>query len=139
MTVSPMPGRLMLAILNVRGSYLSDCEDSADDDAVTDTLQWWIAKPTAWRIRTYALDRDIHTHFLTTSPNLEQLAIGWTWKHYGDIVRRLNVFPVADATDRGAVEAMFREAHLAPHFDLAPNFLFWKPEDARYRTQSTPA
>jgi hypothetical protein len=58
-----MKGTLLLTILNIQSSCARDLEETVvDASCVPDTLQWWIGSEEAWRIRTYALDHDIHTY-----------------------------------------------------------------------------
>jgi hypothetical protein len=70
-----MRGTLVLAILSIQSSYARDVEQSLDTpDDVPDTLQWWVSPQGSWRIKTYALDHDIHTHDVGSHTDLVRLA-----------------------------------------------------------------
>lgn len=78
-----MRGTLLLAVLNIQSSYSRNIEESFDGSSgVPDTLQWWITPESAWRIKTYALDHDIHTHSVAAQPDFIELARSNNRKHY---------------------------------------------------------
>lgn len=135
-----MDGTLLLAILSIRSSYARNIEETLGEGDVPDTLQWWISPLASWRIRTYAIDHDIHTHTLSgPHSNLLELARAQTLKHYGDIIIAQHEIEFADCTDQELVESALRKAGLTPHLEVAPGrFAFWKPDDARYHSQSVP-
>ncbi|HTO63681.1 MAG TPA: hypothetical protein VMM15_20775 [Bradyrhizobium sp.] len=136
-----MQGTLVLAILTVRSSYARQIEERLVDHAdVPDTLQWWIAAGGSWRIRTYAIDHDIHTHQVDGDPTrLLTLASEGNRKHYGDVLAAEHVLHFADSHDWSDVDAKFRAIGLAPRLEIAADrFAFWKPDDARYATKSRP-
>jgi hypothetical protein len=135
-----MQGILFLAILSVRTSYTRDTEEPAQENQPADTVQWWISPAGTWRIRTYALDHDIHTHSIADTCDLLELARDTTLKHYSDVLRQQHEIVLNDTTDHAATSSEFRAAGLDPTgVEIAPDrFLFWRPDDARYRSQSTP-
>lgn len=134
-----MRGTLILAILSVRSSYARGVEESATDDQVSDTLQWWVGSSTSWRIKTYVLDHDIHTHDVGSRADMVQLAEANNLKHYGDIIKAQHVLDFADCADSAEVQRVLGGVNLAPRLEVAAGrFAFWKPDDARYWTQSTP-
>ena len=136
-----MRGTLLLTILSTSSSYARQIEEPVHAPSdVPDTLQWWIAEHESWRIRTYALDHDIHTHALGPGiANLLELARTQTLKHFGDIIHARHEIEFVDCTDQVAVEKILREVGLAARLEVAPSrFAFWKPDDARYHSQSTP-
>jgi hypothetical protein len=51
---------LVLAILTTESSYAQNVERAAT--AVPDTIQFWLTPEKQWRIRTYAIDHDIHVY-----------------------------------------------------------------------------
>src|SRR5216684_2122170 len=53
---------LVLALLTVESSYTQNIERPASK--TPDTLQFWIAPDGTWRIKTYAIDEDVHIHRL---------------------------------------------------------------------------
>jgi len=135
-----MQGKLLVAVLTVRGSYLRELEEPALPGEPPDTLQWWISASGCWRIRTYALDHDIHTHSVSGGvEEIENLARANTEKHYGDVLAALHAIDIADATATDATAAALAASDLGPNFDVAAGrFMFWRPDDARYRSQSDP-
>jgi hypothetical protein len=135
-----MHGTLVLIILTVQSSYLRDLTQSVlTDTDVPDTIQWWIGHENSWRIRTYALDHDIHTHLVETTDNVAQFALSSAREHYGDVLSAQHVIQLTDVLDSQATEAAFAAAGLSPRLEVASGrFAFWKPDDARYFTQSEP-
>lgn len=135
-----MQGTLVLIILTVQSSYLREVEEPlGDDSGAPDTIQWWIAPAGSWRIRTYAIDHDIHTHFIGSADNLEELALKNARKHYGDVIQAHHVIELADCLDGNKTAQAFRAAGLEPRLEIAAGrFAFWKPDDEDYRTQSHP-
>ncbi len=134
-----MQGTLVLAILNVRSSYIAETEEAIGDGEVPDTLQWWLGDQ-AWRIKTFAVDHDIHTYSCgPNKPGLLELAQQNNAKHYGDVIAEQHVLEFEDCTNAENVAAVLARVGLADRLEVAsPNFAFWKPDDARYRSQSTP-
>ena len=49
---------LVLAILSIQSSYLEDKEIPAE--RIPDTVQFWYSPGITWRVKTYAIDHDIH-------------------------------------------------------------------------------
>lgn len=136
-----MGGSLVVAVLTVKSSYLREVAEYLDDATdIPDTLQWWITSHCAWRIRTFALDHDIHTHSVERGgPDLVAVANANNLKHYGDIIGAQHVMEFQDCTDLKEVRMAFKEVGLAPRLEVADGrFAFWKPDEARYHTQSQP-
>ena len=134
-----MQGTLVLAILNVRSSYITETEEAIRDGEVPDTLQWWLGDQ-AWRIKTFAVDHDIHTYSCgPNKPELLELAQQNNLKHYGDVIAAQHVLKFPECANAESVASVLAKAGLANRLEVAaPNFAFWKPDDARYRTQSKP-
>jgi hypothetical protein len=136
-----MQGTLLLATLTVRGSYGRDIELPLTSEAdVPDTLQWWIAAAGAWRIRTYAIDHDIHVHQIGgTAADILTLARQNNRDHYGDVIKAEYAVSFADCRNQDEVQAEFRRVGLEPRLEIAPDrFAFWRPDDAKYSTKSEP-
>lgn len=138
-----MRGILLLAILAVKSSYVRNVEEElSGPDDIPDTVQWWITAEGAWRIKTFALDHDIHTHAVrgTPQPNLLEIARANTEKHYGDAIAQHLELHFEDCTDAQATRAILADAGLEPRIEIAADqrFAFWKPDEARYRSQSAP-
>jgi hypothetical protein len=137
-----MRGILLLSILNIKGSYSRNIDLPLEDDQdIPDTVQWWFGNGGCWRIKTFALDHDIHTYRIRgSSQTTLELAKNNNLKHYGDITRAQYEIYFADCTNRAEVEAEFAQIGLPPILEIAPGkFAFWKPDDAVYATKSKPA
>jgi hypothetical protein len=91
----------VLAVLNVKSSYSQEVEeplDSASD--IPDTVQWWITAECDWRIKTFALDHDIHLYSIDKSGHdLVELAQANNLKHYGNVVDSQHVLEFRACTD----------------------------------------
>ncbi len=75
---------LIVALLSTESSYKSEVERPAT--AVEDTVQFSIAaKP--WRVRTYAIDHDIHVYAIGAELEAES-AEAHIDKHYGHILKK---------------------------------------------------
>lgn len=136
-----MRGVLLLAVLSVKSSYLRNLEVPLQDlRDVPDTLQWWFGEGGCWRIRTYALDHDIHTYEIGKSPQTTlELALENNQRHYGNIIAAQHEIHFADCNNRLEVEAEFARIGLVPRIEIAPDrFVFWEPDDGAYSTKSTP-
>ena len=135
-----MQGTLVLTILTVQSSYLREIEvPLGNDSGPPDTIQWWIASTGSWRIRTYAIDHDIHTHFVGNADNFEELALRNAQEHYGDVIQSQHIVELTDFVDENETARAFRAAGLEPRVEIAVGrFAFWKPDEGRYHTQSQP-
>jgi hypothetical protein len=135
-----MRGILLLAVLSVKSSYSREEEiplENADD--IPDTLQWWFGEGGCWRIRTYALDHDVHAYQIGNSlQTTVELAKKNNQDNYGDVIAAQHVIHFVDCSNRGELEAEFGRIGLVPRlqFDLS-QFVFWKPDDAVYLTKSS--
>jgi hypothetical protein len=136
-----MRGILVLAILSIKSNYPLELEFPLEDEAdVPDTLQWWFGDGGCWRIRTYAMDHDIHVHKIGESPQTTlNLAIENNLKHYGDVIKVQRVIRFVNCAERPELEAKFQQVGLIPRIQIDPGgFAFWKPDEAEYSTKSTP-
>ena len=81
-------GTLLLAILRIKSSYSRNIELRLEEtDGVPDTVQWWFDNNGCYRIRTYALDHDIHVWDIGHSPKATlELARTNNSKHYADVI-----------------------------------------------------
>jgi hypothetical protein len=134
-----MRGTLVITILTIRSSYLRGFDESVRDGDVADTIQWWIVPGDSWRIRTYAIDHDIHTQSIGSGDGLQELALANAQKHYGDVIRSHHIVELADCLDPNETARAFEAVGLEPRIEVATGrFAFWKPDNARYQTQSEP-
>lgn len=133
-----MNGTLLVAILSVRSSYLRNVEGPVTANDAPDTVQWWLGSGGTWRIKTFALDHDIHTHAASHSLTVDQ-ARDNTRRQYGDVIQQLAQVPITNVDDEVATVGALEKAGLAPIFEVASDhFMFWKPDRARYFSQSAP-
>jgi len=136
-----MRGTLLLALLSVRSSYLRGIETAVDNaDEVPDTLQWWFGDGGWWRIRTYALDHDIHAYQIANSLQTAlELAKKNNRDHYGDIIQSHHLIHFVDCANPAEVDAEFGRIGLVPRVEIViAQFAFWKPDEAEYSTKSNP-
>lgn len=136
-----MRGILLLALLSVKSSYSREIETALENtDDVPDTLQWWFGDGGCWRLRTYALDHDIHAHQVANSLQTTlELAKKNNHDNYGDIVKSQYLVHFVNCTNQAELEAEFGRIGLVPRVEIvAGQFAFWKPDEAAYSTKSTP-
>jgi hypothetical protein len=132
---------LLVAVLTIQSSYLKNIELPVEDTIqAPDTVQWWIAPTETWRIRTFAIDHDIHTYRIgTDDPEYENVARVNTLKHYGDVISKMQSFEFADCTVGEREYKAFKDAGFSPTFDVeGKRFIFWNPDSRTYRTISKP-
>ncbi len=136
-----MRGRLVLAVLSIKSSYSREIETALDGaNDIPDTLQWWFGEGGCWRIRTYAMDHDIHAYKIANSLQTTlELARKNNQDHYGDIIQTQHVFHFVDCTNEAEVEAEFGRIGLLPRLEIdADRFAYWAPDGGEYSTKSTP-
>jgi len=128
---------LVLALLATESSYKSAIERPAG--RLADTVQFWLGSQGPWRIRTYAIDHDIHIHSLGTAPVEPDFAQAHITKHFGDALDRQHVLSFADPADAEAVRRVLDQHGLSGTLEVAPaGFAFYNPDGNKYRTQSEP-
>jgi len=135
-----MRGVLLLAILSVKSSYSQAIETALENtNDIPDTLQWWFGDGGCWRIRTYAMDHDIHAYEIADSLQTTlELAKKNNHDNYGDIIKAQHRIHFVDCTSAAEVEAEFDRIGLVPRLEVQERFAFWKPDNADYWTQSSP-
>jgi hypothetical protein len=136
--VSETGGSLVIGVLTVESSYKDGIERPRA--AVPDTVQWWITGDHAWRIKTFAIDHDIHIHDIRGTPGqLVKLANDNTKKHYGDVLEKLVTIEIPARATEASINAALKQHGLRPNAEVGgPGWVFWRPDDAEYRTQSRP-
>jgi hypothetical protein len=128
---------LIIFFLSVQSSYSSNTEVSATPTSF-DTVQFYAANGSAWRIKTYAQDEDVNIWSIGSNVNdIVTLAKENTMKHYGDVLAERYVIET-----NGGLEGVRRELSrrgLDVHLELAPSgAVFWSPVGTRYRSKSVP-
>jgi hypothetical protein len=99
-------------------------------------------KNVAWRIKTFAIDHDIHVHSIDSKKKSDadtvDLFVQNTKKHYGDIIDSLKVIKFDDLAKTELVEQVFKSNGLAPNLEIYEEFAFWNPDNQEYISQSAP-
>ncbi len=106
-----------------------------------DTVQWLITEDQVWRIKTFAIDQDVHTYIIAekTDPSFDyaSLAHGNTENHYGDVIEETLTIKSDDGTE--GLKAALIENGLQPHLNIGSSgVIFWSPEGTHYSTKSSP-
>src|SRR4051812_39670867 len=103
---------LVLALLTTESSYKSEIERPAT--GVADTAQFWFGAEAPWRIRTYAIDHDIHIYSLGARPDGTSFtpseAVAHIQKHYGEVLEKQYVITFKDPENPQAANRVL-EAH----------------------------
>lgn len=133
-------GTLLIYKLTVESSYAEDFERPATE--VFDTIQWWIGNHGAWRIKTYAVDNDIHPYRLETSKpksELLDLASANTKKNYGDVIAEHIVIEVPEDPNDTAICELLRTQGLEEKYEWVDSgYLLWLPGGAELKTKTKP-
>lgn len=132
-----MKDRLLLFKLTIKSSFKQNIEVAADNGF--DTLQFYIHEETIMRIRTYALDHDIHIHQVnlrdkSVAETMEML-IQTTKIHYGDAIEKEIELTF---TDRAELQSLLKKEGLLTLVEAGENYLYWKPDKEKYKNQSNP-
>lgn len=132
---------LVLTILSVESSYLQEVERPATK--VPDTVQFWFTPNSLWRIRTYAIDHDIHTHTIGTRPGGLRMtideAVSNTSKHYGDVIVTTVVLRFSDLDNPEEIRPVLATHKLPGKLEIGKNgVVFYNPDNGQYRTLSKP-
>jgi hypothetical protein len=136
-----MRGTLLLSVLNIKSSYSEKLEIVLEDSqSIPDTIQWWFGTNGCWRIRTYAIDHDIHVYKIGDSPQTTlEMANKNNLKNYGDLIKVQHVVRIVDCSDRSELEKEFGKIRLVANMEISGDgFAFWKPDDDAYWTKSMP-
>ena len=128
---------LVIFLLTVQSSYRNNIESDATEEAF-DTVQFFATDKGAWRIKTYAMDQDVHVWSIaSTSKDVVGLAERNTDAHYGDVLSKHYVITAADGIE--GLRRSLKEHALPDHLEISEaGFLFWAPAGTSYRTRSRP-
>jgi hypothetical protein len=136
-----MEVKIILSILNVQSSYSKNIEVPANgiNDAL-DTVQWYICGNSAFRIRTYSIDHDIHVHRIgPTDKDLVALAVKSNSVQYSDILRIQHILKFDTIPDVEKATELLKELKLPGAFEsVSDGYLFWNPDSKVYISQSDP-
>lgn len=135
------PFTLILAILSIESSYLDEVERPAQ--VVPDTVQFWMAPDSQWRIRTFAIDHDIHVHKIQIADEAKRLTTEFAKanieKTYGDVTAQVLVIVFEEPSDPEAVKQVLERNHLKGQLEaVKAGYYFYNPDSGNYRTRSQP-
>jgi hypothetical protein len=131
-------GLLIVARLTVRSSYAQNVEHPAAEGF--DTVQFYLpgAGDAIYRIRTFAVDHDIHVQRAGRPAAQPE---GFVQAHldrvYGDVLATVDTVALRHLSTQDLVDAGITSGEL----EIVPDggHAFWNPDGARYRTKSEPA
>jgi hypothetical protein len=128
---------LIVAILDVRSSHLEGRREPAERKT-PDTVQWWVGPDLTWKIRTFAIDHDLHLHNVRGGD--ADYFMGHTQREFDGLIRGIYKLDFVDYTDEAARKKVLREAGLRPDLEIADEhgFAFWNPDRGTYKTKSYP-
>jgi hypothetical protein len=130
---------LLVHQLAIQSSYLDNVEGEADPEHF-DTVQWWITPEAAWRIRTFAVDGDVHLHHVAGPVDAAVLRES-TQRNYDEVTARVFEVDVPDLQDAQAVATAMAPFGGAEALEVDRNgarFAFWNPLQVRFETRSEP-
>lgn len=133
------PFTLIIAVLTIESSYLDEVERPGT--TVADTVQFWFARDSQWRIKTFAIDHDIHVHKIDTSETRLSVerAKENIKKTYGDVTSRILVINFPDPANDDDVQRILKGNKLNGSLEIAAaGFSFYNPDRGHYRSKSKP-
>ena len=132
---------LILAILTVESSYLQEVERPAK--TVPDTVQFWFAPDSQWRIKTFAIDHDIHIHRLGAANDPARITAEFAQnnikKTYGDVTAAVLLLEFPDPKNEAGVQRILKEHKLSGKLEAVKDgYCFYNVDCGNYRTKSKP-
>lgn len=136
-----MKATLIIFKLKVTSSYNQNIERPAEKKSF-DTLQFFVQDTTIYRIKTFAMDHDVHIHLVnlrdrTVAQTIDFL-ITSTHTHYGDVIDKAVFLEIKDRNDQKGIQSLLKKEGLTPYISIRPDFIFWSPDNKEYKTQSNP-
>jgi hypothetical protein len=132
--------QLVLGTLTIESSYAENIERFSSD--VADTVQFWISPSGNWRIRTFAVDHDIHVYQIQSANAGKfsaDIAVDHIKKTYNDVISSIEVIEIANPDDAGEVQKLLTAHDLSGTLEVSEaGFAFYNPDNARYSTKSDP-
>jgi hypothetical protein len=132
--------KLVLAILNTESSFTQDIERPVS--AVPDTVQFWFSPEGQIRIRTYAIDHDIHAFLLGTETEAAyspETAISYIKNHYQDVVSKIYVLEFPHLSNINEVRRVLLARELDGIMDFShTGFAFYNPDKEPYNIKINP-
>lgn len=135
----PSPYQLVVALLTVRSSYLENTEEP--HEGVPDTVQFWFTPDDDWRVKTFAIDHDIHVYRIRSKGSDRKVdsefAVANIHKNYGDVVDRIAVVDIDNPADEAAVAVALGQAQLQGRLERGGSGVaFCNPDGGKYSTKS---
>jgi hypothetical protein len=132
---------LIIAMLTVESSYVKEVERPTKN--VPDTVQFWFAPDSQWRIKTFAIDHDIHVHRVGASDAGARLTPAFATnnikKSYGDVTAKVLVLEFRDPKNEADVERILKDHQLKGKLEaVRDGYYFYNPDGGDYRTTSKP-
>jgi hypothetical protein len=133
--------RLVLAILATESSYAQEVERA--EGAVPDTVQFWLTPDKQWRVRTYAIDHDIHVYQVGSRADGSGLsateAADHIATHYANIIAKTATLNFRDPGDQDEVRRVLAAKRLKGTLEIGKaGVAFYNPDNGEYRTKSRP-
>ncbi len=129
---------LIIFLLNIESSYLQNIENETQSPA--DTIQFILLNGEAWRIKTFAVDHDVHVYSLgpMKAEKFTEIAVANTNKHYGDVLSRQVI--VETKKGFGGLRSELKSVGLPGFLEIqkSNDYAFWVPESNIYETKSKP-
>ena len=131
---------LVVVLLTVESSYLRNTERPVA--GTSDTVQFYFTANRDWRIKTYAMDHDIHVHVIRETGHERVFSVADaesnSRKHYGDVLSRVVILEFAEA-DTVATDRVLAAHSLSGHLEVGSSGVaFYNPDGGRYHSQSVP-
>lgn len=133
-----MKGTLIIYILSITSSYSENIELSADK--YFDVIEFWVSDTSAYRIKTFSKDTDIHVHSIGGDKNrVETIEIAeqTTLKNYGDIIAKTIKIELSGNESKEHLKKILTDNGIAGKFEIS-EFVFWNPDGRKYSTKSEP-
>jgi hypothetical protein len=117
---------LIICLLDVQSSYASDAELPATEHAF-DTVQYYASESGTWRIKTFALDHEVHVWPLGESiGDLVEHATAQTQQHFGEVLRACRIFKASGGIDDLRIALVMHG--MPPHLEIDDTgCVFWTP------------
>jgi hypothetical protein len=132
-----METTLLVFVLSIQSSYLKNSELPAVEGRA-DTVQFLVLPAASWRIKTFAVDEDVHVYSLGPSRPDEVIVVtASTERTYGDVIAKRYV--VTSKTGIAGLKDELKRLGLDDSIEVSDQgFAFAVPKDSHYRTKSTP-
>jgi hypothetical protein len=132
---------LILAILTIESSYLQEIERPAK--TVPDTVQFCFGPDSQWRIKTFAIDHDIHVHRVGAADNGNRLTTEFAQnnikKTYGDVTASVFALTFPDPKNATEVHRILKDHKLTGRLEAVKDgYYFYNVDSGEYRTKSKP-